>query len=202
MIILVLTNHRIEGLASHLALQQVLHEGMHMRILVLHVTGYLCSILIIEFEYQHGNLVRGRAVYSLQKFPTDIRQTEINEISVRVFQITHQAGQVNLLHHLVDVRMSCILHIVHNRQEGRHVHTCSLTGLANCLISKTQGDAKTTQHLQHAVIIADDIAHRVQFMILLCHCFIVFLPQSYNKVHNQPLFLVIRLIREVQNHQN
>ena len=84
--------------------------------------------------------------------------------------------------------MSRILHIIHHRQEGCHIHPGSLTGLTYRLVTKTQRNAKATQHLQHTVIIADHIAHGVQLVIFLCHCIFVFLLQRYNKVHNLPLF--------------
>ena len=82
MVILMLAYHYIKRLTANLTFQQVLHKGMDMRILVFHVPSHLRGVFVIEFQNKHRNLVRRRAVNSLQQLTADIRQAEIHKITV------------------------------------------------------------------------------------------------------------------------
>ena len=141
---------------------------------------HLGSILVIELEYEEGYLVAGRTVEGLDEAATDVGQAEIHEEAVGVLQIADEGRQVHLLHHIIDMSARGVLYIVDHGEERGHIHPGCLAGGSHALVAKTKGDTEAAQDLQHAVIIADYVTHRVAIVILLCHKRTYFYsPQRY-----------------------
>ena len=73
---------------------------------------------------------------------------------------------------------------IDNGQECLCIHTCFLAGFSNGLVAKAQSYAKSANHLQHAIVITNDIAHRVVLVISSAHI----LPVLRFKVTKNTLF--------------
>ena len=158
---------------GELARKQVFHVGVDVGVLVCHVIGHLSSIFVVKAEDEQGNLVARGAVECFNEPAADARQAEVHKIGVRILEIADKIGKRYLLGHLVDMSVGRVLEVIDNRQEGGHLHTRLPARLGHRLVAKAQRDAKAAYHLQHAVIVADDIAHRVVLVIFLCHAFYV-----------------------------
>ena len=170
--------------------QQLLHIGMHVVVFIVHVARHLGGILVIEFKYQHGNLVAGHP-YGLQQLALYGRQTEVYEIGVRLLQVLHQSVYVHVIHQFADLHMVATPDEVHDSQERGHIHTTLPAHGLYAGIAKAECQSEAADHLQHAVVVAYQFTHGGGCSVLVGHnCIIskarlagnyvyVFLAQSY-----------------------
>ena len=144
---------------------------VNVRVFVLHVACHLSSVLVVELQDKEGNSVGSRAIDGFYQLATNGRQAEIHKVRMRGAQIVHQSRQANALHHLAYVCVCRVLQVVYYGQERGNVHARRATRIAHRLLAKSQLDAEAAHHLQHAIIIADNIAHGVRFVVFLSHLF-------------------------------
>ena len=127
-----------------------------------------CDIMLTMFHDRQ--LILGRS-----KMGVGTLHYEIDEIGVGVLQVGDERGHIHLLHHLADAGVGGVLHVVDDGEERARVHSGIAASGAHGLVAEAKLDAETANDLQHAVVIADDIAHRVCVVVFLCHlCYLLF----------------------------
>ncbi len=164
-----------EGFLWQVPLQQRLHIGMHMVVLEGHVPLHLLCILVVEAQDEHRQAVSAGEVDGLEQLAPDARQAEIDEVAVGVLQVGDERRHIHLLRHLADAGVCGVFHIVDDRQECADIHSGIAASGLHRLVAKAELDAETAYYLQDAIVITDDVAHRVCGMIFLGHlCYLLF----------------------------
>ena len=142
------------------------------------MTLHLLCILVVETEDEHGQAVAAGEVDGLEQLTSYAWQTEVNKVAVGVLKVSDECRYVHLLHHFADASMGRVFHIVDYGQERADVHSGTAASGANSLVAKAKLNAKAANNLQHAIVITDDIAHRVCVMVFLSHLCIYYLTIS------------------------
>ena len=127
------------------------------------MTADLVGILVVEPQYQFCQ--RLALVERLLQFAAYVGQLEVKKIGMTGFEVVQQGGDADLF---IGLKLAVVVgREVDYRQESVCIHMVVVTGLFHCLVTKTKTDAKTAQHLQQVVIIADQRDHLVVRLIHL-----------------------------------
>jgi len=168
-LVVVLLLDASERLLRQMALEQGLDVGMDMGVLEGHVSFHLLRVLVVESEDKHGEAVAAGEVDGLEQLAADARQSEIDEVAVGVLQIGDEGRYVHLLDHLADACMGRVLDVVDDGEERADIHSGGTAGGTHRLVAEAEFNAEAADDLQYAVVIADDIAHGVCFVVFLVH---------------------------------
>lgn len=143
-----------------LSVQEVLHIGKHLMVLVVHVTMDLLDVFVKIRKDQVRHAFFGlRLDQGLRQPLPQLRQTVTQEKLVGRLQVVNQGRQGNLLG--TELEIFLIRQQVHHCQEGRHIHSIFLTHFSDGPIAHPQGDAKTHHHQQHGITTTNQIFHAI-----------------------------------------
>lgn len=156
----------------NLTLQQTLHIGENVVVLMLHMSAHLLHIIVEESDQQQRHLVGLRVVDGLDEFEAYLGESIVHKYGVGPLQVVYQSGEMQ-----PGIGVLLIGDKITYGQKCGCIHIMGAAHLLDRTVAESERYAESADCHQQHVVMPDESAHSVgRHIFLILHSAI--LPQN------------------------